>query len=66
MCRMTALDLPRLLTPAEAATALNVDPKTLARWAREGLIPCIWTPGGTRRYREDDVEAIVRGGEPAG
>ena len=63
---MTSSGLPRLLTPAEAAVALKVNPKTLARWAREGKIPHIWTPGRTRRYREDDVQAIIRGQECAG
>jgi len=55
--------LPRLMTPAEAAKALKADPKTLARWAVAKKIRCTWTPGGTRRYYAEDVEAFVRAGE---
>ena len=62
--------LPRLLTPAEAAVALDVDPGTLdvdpgtlARWARSGKIRFTLTPGGTRRYDADDVEAIAQARE---
>ena len=55
--------MPRLLTPAEAAVALDVDPGTLARWARSGKIRFTLTPGGTRRYDADDVEAIAQARE---
>ena len=58
--------LPKLMTPAEVAEVLNVDPKTLARWALKNKIRCTWTPGGTRRYYAADVEAIVRRGTEAG
>ena len=53
-------DLPKLMRPAEAAVALDVDPGTLARWARQKKIRFMLTPGGTRRYYAEDVEAIVR------
>jgi len=38
----------RLLTPAEVAAMLRVDPKTVTRWARAGKLSSIRTPGGHR------------------
>jgi excisionase family DNA binding protein len=50
-----------LLTPAEVAAMLFVDPKTVTRWARAGKLDAIRTPGGHRRYRKIDVLAIMAG-----
>lgn len=50
--------LPRLLTPAEAMAALGKDRKTIAKWASKGKIRVAWTPGHTRRYYAEDVEAL--------
>jgi excisionase family DNA binding protein len=44
-----------LLKPGEVAFMFGVDPKTVTRWAKEGKIPSIRTPGGHRRYFEEDV-----------
>ena len=41
----------QLLTPAEVAALVFVDPKTVSRWARAGKIPFTRTPGGHRRFR---------------
>lgn len=49
-----------LLLPSEVATRLHVSPKTVTRWAAMGLIPCVVTLGGHRRFRREDVEAIAR------
>jgi excisionase family DNA binding protein len=46
---------PRLLTTAEVATFLRVEQKTVIRWAAAGKIASVRTPGGQRRYREDEV-----------
>ena len=51
----------RLLTPAEVAAMLRVDPKTVTRWAASGRITSIRTPGGHRRFRESEVRALLRG-----
>src|SRR5690349_3272661 len=48
-----------LLTPGAVAAVLFVDPKTVTRWARAGKIDSIRTPGGHRRYRRSDVEALA-------
>ena len=45
------------LGPGEAGRLLGVSPKTVARWASQGLIPAIVTLGGHRRFRRTDIEA---------
>ncbi|GAA5121761.1 helix-turn-helix domain-containing protein [Pseudonocardia adelaidensis] len=40
----------RLVSTGEAARALGVSSRSLARWAREGrLVPALVTPGGDKR-----------------
>jgi excisionase family DNA binding protein len=51
----------RLLTPAEVAAMLRVDPKTVTRWARGGKLSSIRTPGGHRRYSESEVRGFLNG-----
>jgi excisionase family DNA binding protein len=51
----------RLLTPAEVAAMLRVDPKTVTRWARDGKLSSIRTPGGHRRYSESEVRGLLNG-----
>ena len=51
----------RLLTPAEVAAMLRVDPKTVTRWARAGKLSSIRTPGGHRRYSESEVRVFLNG-----
>lgn len=48
-----------LFTPAEVAALVFVDPKTVSRWARAGRLPSTTTPGGHRRFRGSDVQALV-------
>jgi excisionase family DNA binding protein len=50
---------PPVLTRAEAAQLLGVHPSTVARWAVAGLLPCVRTPSGQRRYRSQDVEELL-------
>jgi MerR family transcriptional regulator, light-induced transcriptional regulator len=38
------------LTSADAAEFLNVGVSTIKRWADEGIVPCIRTAGGHRRF----------------
>lgn len=49
----------RLLTPGEVAALFRVDPKTVTRWAKAGKLASIRTLGGHRRYREDEVLALL-------
>jgi len=52
---------PRLLRPAEVAAIFGVNAKTVARWAKEGRIRSLRTPGGHTRIYAEDVRAIVAG-----
>ena len=49
----------RLLTPHQVAELFRVDPKTVARWASNGWIGSIRTPGGHRRFRESEVRSLL-------
>ena len=46
------------LGAGEAARMLEVSPKTVSRWADKGLIPCVTTLGGHRRFLRSTVEQI--------
>ena len=48
------------LLPSEVARMLHVSPKTVARWADMGLIPCVVTLGGHRRFRPEDIATVAR------
>lgn len=50
-----------LMTPAEVAALLRVDPKTVTRWAVAGKLRSIRTMGGHRRYYRADIEAHLAG-----
>lgn len=50
-----------LLTASEIAEMARVDPATVLRWAKDGLLPvAVRTPGGRRRFRRSDVERILQ------
>ena len=57
-------DAESLLTPAEVAALFRVDPKTVTRWAKAGKLTSIRTLGGHRRYREQEVRALLNGIPP--
>lgn len=44
----------------EAAEILGVNVATVSRWASQGKIRHWRTPGGTARFRREDIEAIKR------
>lgn len=50
----------RLITTQEAARLLSVGPSSIKRWADDGRLPTIKTPGGHRRFRASDVESLRR------
>lgn len=54
------LDDDPLLTPGETAALFRVKPKTVARWADEGRLPSVKTPGGHRRFRRSAIEALIK------
>jgi excisionase family DNA binding protein len=48
------------LTRAQVAALLGVSPNTVARWARNGRIPCQMTLGGHRRFEQSIIEELLR------
>jgi len=50
------------LTLSEAAERLNVHPTTLRRWADQGDILVMVTPGGHRRFPVSEIERLRQGG----
>lgn len=48
------------LTLSEAAKLLDVHPTTLRRWANNGDIPVLVTPGGHRRFSSSDLARFAR------
>jgi excisionase family DNA binding protein len=42
-----------------AARKLGVSPHTVRRWTASGFLPCIRTPGGHRRIKQDDVDELL-------
>jgi len=61
---VTAAPVPEpesdLLTSAEVADLFRVDLKTVGRWASSGRIKSFCTPGGHRRYRKSDIQALLQ------
>ncbi|MDQ6908484.1 MAG: helix-turn-helix domain-containing protein, partial [Chloroflexota bacterium] len=51
----------RWLTIRDACVLLGVDQSTLRRWSDAGKVPVFLTPGGHRRYAEEDIVALAKG-----
>ena len=54
-------------SPAEVAEMLMVSPITVRKWAQDGELKAVTTPGGHRRFKLDDIENFKqqRGLNPA-
>jgi excisionase family DNA binding protein len=46
------------LTGPEVARMFGVSVKTVSRWADQGIVPFVRTPGGQRRYPQSAVLAL--------
>jgi len=46
------------LRTAQVAELLQVSPKTVSRWAKEGKLPFLFTLGGHRRYPESKIKRL--------
>jgi excisionase family DNA binding protein len=55
------LETEQWLTLSQAAKHLNVHPTTLRRWADNGDIPFMLTPGGHRRFSLADIQDFAHG-----
>lgn len=53
--------LADLLPIGAVAATFNVAASTVREWERKGKISALRTPGGQRRYRRSDVEALLAG-----
>lgn len=49
----------RALLTSEAAVLLQVSPKTVSRWAKEGKLPFTKTLGGHRRYPDKEIRELA-------
>ena len=54
-----APELPPYLRAAEVAAILQVSPKTVSRWAKEGKLPFLKTLGGHRRYPAAEIRQLA-------
>jgi excisionase family DNA binding protein len=53
-----------LMRPREVAEIFGVRTTTIARWAREGRLTPLRTPGGHRRYRRAAILRLLAADEP--
>ena len=61
MTRQPAVPYDELLTTGEAGNRLRVGRATIVRWCEAGKLTSIRTPGGHRRVRAAEINAIKRG-----
>jgi len=57
---------PDWLTLGQAAKFLGVAQSTIRKWSDQGRVPAFYTPGGHRRYRRRDLEALLDRSGPGG
>lgn len=57
--------MPEWLTVAEAARYLRVHRTTIYAWCDEGRLPFYeLESGGGRRFKREDLDALLKRGEP--
>ena len=52
--------MDKLLSLKETEQLLNVSKSTLQRWDNSGKLKAIRTEGGHRRYKQSDVDKIIK------
>jgi MerR family transcriptional regulator, light-induced transcriptional regulator len=48
-----------ILSTADVASLLKVNESTIKRWTEKGILHCYKTPGGHRKYSQEDVAAFI-------
>jgi excisionase family DNA binding protein len=54
------------MTSGEVARAMNMTDAAIRRWAREGLVEAIKTPGGQYRFRREALARLLQVRHPNG
>jgi len=54
------------MTSGEVARELNMTDAAIRRWAREGLVDAIKTPGGQYRFRREALNQLLAGNGHSG
>ena len=49
-----------LLSPKDVANQLGVSPVTVRVWAQENKLPFVTTPGGHRRFKQEQVDEFAQ------
>jgi excisionase family DNA binding protein len=49
----------QFLSTADIARLMSIDVSTVKRWADSGKLQCYKTVGGHRRFRSDQVQALI-------
>jgi excisionase family DNA binding protein len=57
---MHAPDERTYLSRSEVAEMFSVSPNTVTRWAEAGILPCVRTLGGHRRYERNTILELAR------
>lgn len=60
------IDQDKLMTPSEVAKLFRVDPKTVTRWAKDGKLSSIVTPGGHKRFWRSYIIKLLEGNTDEG
>lgn len=63
MTKRSQPDTPALLTTAQVAARLAVDPSTVRRWIEDGRLPAT-KPGGQHRIDPADLDELLHVSRP--
>lgn len=58
--RLYSLTVPQLLSTSDAARIMGVGTTSVKRWADTGLLDCVRTAGGHRRFTRDSLDRFIR------
>lgn len=58
---MLAIPNDRLYTTKDVGALFRVDPVTVVRWAKQGKLRPLRTPGGQYRFLRTEVDALLAG-----